>query len=82
MTDQHLCSPPVGVSTPSFETHIDSIIRVYRRMTVERIVKNVQVNVGSVHKIISVKIKYCKTTATWVPKEVIAKDKRVRVAEC
>lgn len=82
VTDEHRSGRPVEVSTPSLVTRIDNIIREDRRVTVELIAETVQVSVGTVHNIISDKLKYRKTSARWVPKELSQQHKDTRLRVC
>lgn len=82
VTDEHRPGRPVEVSTPSLENRIDDIIRADRRVTVEMIVEKVHVSVGTVHNIIKNKLKYRKTCARWVPKELTRLHKETRLRVC
>ncbi|XP_075232297.1 protein GVQW3-like [Lycorma delicatula] len=68
VTDEQRPGQPVEVSTLLFETRIDDIIREDRRITVEYIAKTVAKNVGTIHNVISNKLKCSKRSARWVPK--------------
>lgn len=82
MTDEHRSGRPVAVSTPSLESRIDDIIRVDHLVTMEMIVDKVQVRTGTLHNIICNKLKYRKTCARWVAKELtrLHKETRLRVS--
>lgn len=81
VTDEQRSGRPKEVSTPALESRIDNMIREDRRVTVEQMAENLQVSVGTVYSIISDKLRYRKTSARWVPKELTQqhKDNRLRV---
>lgn len=82
LTDEQRPGRPVEVSTLSLETRIDDIIREDRRITVKTIAKKVAVSVGTVHNVISNKLKYSKTSARWVPKKLTQQHKETRLKVC
>lgn len=77
MTGKHRSGRPVDVSNPALETRIDTLIQEDRCFIVERVAEELQVSVGTVHNIISQKLKYRKTSARWVPRELTDHPKRL-----
>lgn len=65
----------IKVSTPTFDTRIED-----RRITIiEIIAEKLQVGPDTVHNNITTNLKYCKTNAKWVPRELIDHYKEMKV---
>ncbi|CAK9816246.1 Histone-lysine N-methyltransferase SETMAR [Anthophora plagiata] len=74
------CGRPVEVSDPSLESRIDGLIRDNRRITVEMIAEEVPVSVGTVHNVIQNNLKYRKTCAKWVSRQLTDAHKESRLS--
>ena len=70
MTDEHRSGRPLEASTPVLETRIDTIIQEDQRITDELPAEELQLSVDTVNNIIGQKLKYCKTSARWVTREL------------
>lgn len=82
VSDEYRCGRPAEVSTSDLETRIESLILEDRRITVRIIAEKLQISVGTAHEVITNKLKYHKTSARWVPRQLTDDNKQTRLRIC
>lgn len=69
-------------ATPSVIEGINTFVRNNRRVTIDELCENFSLSHGTVHSIVTTNLKYRKNASRWVPMELTANQRKLRVEAC
>lgn len=82
IVDSSRCGRPTVVATDALKLDVEKRIKSNRKITVEELAHELDVSVGTVHKIIRSDLNFTKKCAHWIPRVLSQADKQNRVRIC
>jgi ribosomal protein S25 len=82
VSDEHQSGRPVSVATETVKQQIEQQIHDYRRVTIDEIAVQFNMNHGSAYSIVHDDLEYRKVYSRWVPRQLSDAYKHARQTIC